>query len=106
MTKNKADKAKEKIRKVRVKESPSFKDDAYVDANAQKFYSGIECGHKMCGGKTECPECHRIKAIGHVEIRQRTGPVHLERMAKYDIMAFNKLPELERTDKTLKIYYL
>lgn len=103
MTK-KSDK-KEKPRKVRIKESKSFSADAVIEIDAQRFYSGLPCGNKNCVNNKECPDCHRINAIGNALIVQRTGPVHLERLAKYDIAAFNNIPETERESKTLKIYY-
>ncbi len=106
MAKNKIEKPKvAKLRKVRVKESKSMSDDNYIDIDAQAYFNGVPCGNKNCNKKLECPECHRINSIGNVEIMQRTGPVHLERMAKYDIITFNKLPEDIRAEKTLKIYF-
>lgn len=105
MATKKDKKVKEKPRKIRVKESKSITDPTFIEPDVQRFYSGLPCGNKNCITKQECPDCHRINAVGNVQIIQRTGPVHLERLAKYDIAAFNKLPENERERKTLKIYY-
>lgn len=46
------------------------------------IYSGSPCSHDDCSktSKKPCPYCGRIAQRGIVEIRNRTGPVHLERL--------------------------
>lgn len=95
------------IREDRKKEKPKKQKERPVELiDVQKFYDGIVCGHKACGNKkTQCPECHRINAIGNVELIQRIGFVHLERLNKFNIDEFLQFPENIRKNKTLQIYY-
>lgn len=68
--------------------------------------NGSPCKGTDCGKlNTICTHCGRIKCRGNVQIEQRTGYVHLERLNSTYIKEHNKLSIEQQELNTIKLRF-